>query len=136
MEKVTVTFMTTYKINEKGEAVGDEFPEIAAIGYDGSEAFEKALEALKYACCEDFSTPKSCRPGYSALYFSVDGVAMGEDEDADDIADELGWNDACVFTFEGKRYAFPPDYNSNWYKGGVIMSDYLRSIDSWDMLFE
>lgn len=53
---------------------------------------------------------------------------------ADDIADELGLDDTCVFTFEGKRYAFPSDY-SDWYKGGVIMSDYLRSIDSWDMLF-
>ena len=134
MEKATVTFVTTYKINEKGEAVGDEFPEIAAIGYDGSEAFEKALEALKYACCEDFSTPKSCRPDYSALYFSAEGVAMGEDEDADDIADKLGWDDTCVFTFEGVRYAFPSNY-SEWYKGGVIMSDYLRSIDSWDELF-
>ena len=134
MEKVTVTFLSTYKINEKGEAVGDEFPEIAAIGYDGSEAFEKALEALKYACCEDFSTPKSCRPGYSALYFSAEGVVMGEDADADDIADKLGWDDTCVFTFEGVRYAFPSNY-SEWYKGGVIMSDYLRSIDSWDMLF-
>ena len=134
MEKVTVTFLSTYKINEKGEAVGDEFPEIAAIGYDGSEAFEKALEALKYACCEDFSAPKSCRPGYSALYFSAEGVAMGEDEDADDIADKLGWDDTCVFTFEGVRYAFPSNY-SEWYKGGVIMSDHLRSIDSWDELF-
>ena len=134
MEKVTVTFLTTYKINEKGEAVGDEFPEIAAIGYDGSEAFEKALEALKYACCEDFSTPKSCRPGYSAMYFSADGVRLAAPESADDIADKLGWDYACVFTFEGVRYAFPSDY-SDWYKGGVIMSDYLRSIDSWDELF-
>lgn len=39
-----------------------------------------------------------------------------------------------MFTFEGVRYAFPSNY-SEWYKGGVIMSDYLRSIDSWDMLF-
>lgn len=134
MEKVTVTFVNTYKINEKGEAVGDEFPEIAAIGYDGSEAFEKALEALKYACCEDFSTPKSCRPGYSALYFSADGVRLAAPESADDIADKLGWDETCVFTFEGVRYAFPSDY-SDWYKGGVIMSDHLRGIDSWDELF-
>ena len=134
MEKVTVTFMSTYKINEKGEGMGDEFPEIAAIGYDGSEAFEKALEALKYACCEDFSTPKSCRPGYAAMYFSADGVRLAAPESADGAAEALGWDYACVFTFEGVRYAFPLDY-SDWYKGGVIMSDDLRSIDSWDMLF-
>lgn len=59
---------------------------------------------------------------------------MGEDEDADDIADKLGWDETCVFTFEGVRYAFPSDY-SDWYKGGVIMSDHLRGIDSWDELF-
>ena len=134
MEKVTVTFTNLYDFNAKGERTGDECAEIAALGYDESDAKFRALEALKYACCEDFSTQKSCRPGYSALYFSAEGVAMGEYEDADDIADELGWDETCVFTFEGKRYAFPSNY-SEWYKGGVIMSDYLRSIDSWDELF-
>lgn len=71
-------------------------------------------------------TYKAALPGTVRAFFAAD---------ADDIADELGWDDTCVFTFEGKRYAFPSDY-SDWYKGGVIMSDYLRSIDSWDMLFE
>ena len=65
---------------------------------------------------------------------SADGVRLAAPESADDIADKLGWDETCVFTFEGVRYAFPSNY-SEWYKGGVIMSDYLRSIDSWDELF-
>lgn len=70
-------------------------------------------------------TYKAALPGTVRAFFAVAAL---------DIADELGWDDTCVFTFEGVRYAFPSDY-SDWYKGGVIMSDYLRSIDSWDELF-
>lgn len=35
MEKATVTFTNLYEFNDKGERIGDEFPEIAVLGYDG-----------------------------------------------------------------------------------------------------
>ena len=59
MEKATVTFTNLYEFNDKGERIGDEFPEIAALGYDEADAKFRALEALKYACCDDFSRPSS-----------------------------------------------------------------------------
>lgn len=75
-----------------------------------------------------------CPPGGFG-WGSADGRAVGKDKVCLELrAEALGWDYACVFTFEGVRYAFPSDY-SDWYKGGVIMSDDLRSIDSWDMLF-
>lgn len=75
-----------------------------------------------------------CPPGGFG-WGSADGRAVGKDKVCLELrADELGWDYACVFTFEGVRYAFPSDY-SDWYKGGVIMSDHLRGIDSWDELF-
>lgn len=131
MEKATVTFTNLYEFNAKGERTGDECAEIAVLGYDESDAKFRALEALKYACCDDFSRPSSCRPGHAAEYFSAEGVVMGEDEDADDIADELGWDYACVFTFEGKKYAFPSDFDECPDAYGEIKSDDMRQRRHW-----
>lgn len=72
-------------------------------------------------------TYKAALPGTVRVFFAVAAL--------DSAAGVFGWDETCVFTFDGVRYAFPSNY-SEWYKGGVIMSDYLRSIDSWDMLFE
>lgn len=131
MEKILVTFANTYETDRNGAPKGDMFPEIIALGYSEEEAKQKALITLKYACCDDFTRPSSCRAGYTVEYFAAEGVLVPEGVDEDDIADELGWDGVCVFDFDGKKYAFSPEYNVVANNYGAISSDEVRTWENW-----
>ena len=63
---------------------------------------------------------------------SADGRAVGKDKVCLELcADELGWDYACVFTFDGKKYAFPSDFDECPDAYGEIRSDDMRQRRHW-----
>lgn len=72
-----------------------------------------------------------CPPGVFG-WGSADGRAVGKDKVCLELcADELGWDYACVFTFEGKKYAFPSDFDECPDAYGEIKSDDMRQRRHW-----
>lgn len=128
MKATTVTFASIYEYI-KGEPHGDIFSEIVAIGYDEDEAKIKALNKLKYACCTDFTTPASCKPGTNVDYFMANGYILEDSESIEDAEDKLS-TDLVAFDYNGNKYVFPNNYQE-YIQGGSILSDDVKHFDSW-----
>ena len=121
-----LTFVTIS--SEKG---GDEFPKIVAVGYNEQIAKAEALNALRYACSTDFSCPCYCKAGTIATYFEAEGIEMNSTDDEEEIAEKNDWEYACVFEFEGRKYALPNNYNE-YQNGGSYSSSEIRNLENWD----
>lgn len=109
----------------------DIFPEIVAIGYDRQNAIECALSEMRYACCKDFGDPRSCAPGHIATFFLAQGVELLDGEDEDDVAEEMGWDEAITMQFRSRKYLLPDDYGE-YIEGGELRSSDVRRCYSWD----
>lgn len=109
----------------------DIFPEIVAVGYDRANAIECALSEMRYACCKDFGNPHSCAPGHIATFFLAQGVELLADEDEDDVAEEMGWDEAVTMVFKGRKYLLPDTYD-DYIEGGELNSSDVRRCDSWE----
>lgn len=109
----------------------DIFPEIVAIGYDREAAIELALSEMRYACCKDFGDPRSCAPGHIATFFLAHGVELLAGEDEDDVAEEMGWDEAVTMVFKSRKYLLPDTYD-DYIEGGELSSSDVRRCDSWE----
>lgn len=100
-------------------------PQILELGYNPDYAKAHALQALKYECFYDFTSPYACEAGHAAECFKAEGIELTDEEDDDKITEALGWEYAVILKYKGKKYAFPPDYNE-WREGVKITSDEIK----------
>lgn len=138
MKPITVTFVSTYSI-KNGEPSGDIFQKIVAIGYNETEAKTKALDELMHTCCNDFTTPASCKTGINVDYFAANGYRLEDGESIDDAeekfnADSVNLDYVVDFDFEGVKYIFPDNF-SEYTNGGSILSDNVKHFDSWGAVY-
>lgn len=121
MKNITATITTSYDIKNP-----DQTPQIEGLGYNPETAKSYALQALKYECFTDFTSPYACEAGHAAECFKAEGVELekgGGDEN--DIAEKLGWEYAVTLKYKGKEYAFAPDFDE-WREGVKITSDEIK----------
>lgn len=83
------------------------------------------MQALKYECFTDFTSPYACDAGHAAECFKAEGVELEKEEDENDIAEKLGWEYAVTLKYNGKIYAFAPDFDE-WRDGVKITSDEIK----------
>lgn len=120
MKNIIATITTSYGIKNP-----DQAPQIEELGYNPETAKSYALQALKYECFTDFTSPYACEAGHAAECFKAEGVELEKGEDENDIADNLGWEYAIILKYKGKKYAFAPDFDE-WREGVKITSDEIK----------
>lgn len=120
MKNITATITTSYDIKNP-----DQAPQIEELGYNPEMAKSYALQALKYECFTDFTSPCACEAGHAAECFKAEGVELEREEDENDIAEKLGWEYAVTLKYNGKKYAFAPDFDE-WREGVKITSDEIK----------
>ena len=120
MKNITATITTSYNIKNPGQA-----PQIEELGYNPETAKNYALQALKYECFSDFTSPYTCEAGHAAECFKAEGVELEKEEDENDAAEKLGWEYAVTLKYDGKKYAFAPDFDE-WREGVKITSDEIK----------
>ena len=121
MKNITATITTSYDIKNP-----DQAPQIEELGYNPETAKSYALQALKYECFSDFTSPWACEAGHAAECFKAEGVELEKGEDENDIAEKLGWEYAVILKYkEKKKYAFAPDFDE-WREGVKITSDEIK----------
>ena len=128
---IELTVVQTYDFKGDIWNTTETFEEIVDIGYDEENAQEKALDALRYACCDDFGRPSSCRKGTVAEFFKTCGVKLDDEYDEDEIAEFLECDYVVTFEFKGDKYALKNDYNE-YTVGGKFISDEVRKFDRWE----
>lgn len=111
MKNITATITTSYDIKNP-----DQAPQIEELGYNPEMAKSYALQALKYECFTDFTSPYACEAGHAAECFKAEGVELEKEENENDIAEKLGWEYAVILKYKGKKYAFAPDFDE-WREG-------------------
>lgn len=84
-------------------------PQIEELGYNPEMAKSYALQALKYEC------------------FKAEGVELEKEENENDAAEKLDWEYAVIIKYNGKRYAFAPDFDE-WREGARITSDEIKKV--------
>lgn len=120
MKKITATITTSYDIKNP-----DQAPQIETLGYNPETAKSYAVQALKYECFSDFTSPYACEAGHAAECFKAEGVELEREEDENDIAEKVGWEYAVTLKYNGKKYAFAPDFDE-WREGVKIASDEIK----------
>ena len=120
MKNIIATITTSYDIKNP-----DQAPQIEELGYNPETAKSYALQALKYECFADFTSPYACEACHAAECFKAEGVELEKGEDENDIADNLGWEYAIILKYKGKKYAFAPDFDE-WREGVKITSDEIK----------
>lgn len=120
MKNITATITTSYGIKNP-----DQAPQIEELGYNPKTAKSYALQALKYECFTDFTSPYACEAGHAAACFKAEGVELEKGEDENDIAEKLGWEYTVILKYKGKKYAFAPDFDE-WREGVWITSDEIK----------
>ena len=120
MKNITATITASYDIKNP-----DQAPQIEELGYNPETAKSYALRALKYECFSDFTSPYACEAGHAAECFKAEGVELEKEEDENDIAEKLGWEYAITLKYNGKIYAFAPDFDE-WREGVKITSDEIK----------
>lgn len=120
MKKVAATITTAYELKNP-----DQAPRIEEIGYNPEKAKIYALQALKYECFTDFTSPYACATGHTAECFKAEGVELEKEENEDDIVQKLGWEYAITLRYNRKTYAFAPDFDE-WREGVRITSDEIK----------
>lgn len=75
MKNITATITTSYAIKNP-----DQAPQIEELGYNPETAKSYALQALKYECFTDFTSPYACEAGHAAACFKAEGVKITSDE--------------------------------------------------------
>lgn len=131
MKKTELTIIKQYEIDGNGCACGDEFDNIVAVGFDYINAKREAIDALKYACCSDFSSPVYCKKGYCVEFFKAYGIENDNNYDEDEIAEAQEWEYAIKFTFNGVEYFLPNDYNE-YFIGSSLTSNDIREFETWE----
>ena len=124
-----LTIVQTYEF--KGNNFGDTFEKIVDIGYDEKNAQDKALDALRYACCKDFTNPVYCSKGTVAEYFKTEGVKLENGYDEEELAEFLKCDYIVILEYKGNEYALRDDF-INYTDGGKFISDEVRQFDRWD----
>lgn len=124
-----LTIVQTYEF--KGNNFGDIFEKIVDIGYDEENAQDKALDALRYACCKDFTNPVYCSKGTVAEYFKTEGVKLENGYDEEELAEFLKCDYIVILEYKGNEYALRDDFIS-YTDGGKFISDEVRQFDRWD----
>lgn len=66
-----------------------------------------ALQALKYECFTDFTSPYACEAGHAAECFKAEGVELEKEENENDITEKLGWEYAVILKYKGKNTHSP-----------------------------
>lgn len=125
MKNIIATITTSYDTKNP-----DQEPQIKELGYNNETAKSYALQALKYECFTDFTSPCACETGHAAECFKAEGVELEKEENANDIADNLGWEYAVTLKYKGKTYAFAPDFDE-WREGARITSDEIKKAGKW-----
>lgn len=125
MKNITATITTAYDIKNP-----DQEPQIEELGYNPETAKSYALQALKYECFSDFTSPYACEAGHAAECFKAEGIELEKEENANDIADNLGWEYAVALKYKEKKYAFAPDFDE-WREGVKITSDEIKNTGKW-----
>lgn len=120
MKNITATITTSYDIKNP-----DQAPQIEKLGYNPKTAKSYALQALKYECFTDFTSPYACEAGHAAECFKAEGIELEKGEDENDIAEKLGWEYAVILKYKEKKYAFAPDFDE-WREGVKITSDEIK----------
>lgn len=120
MKNIVATITTSYDIKNP-----DQAPQIEKLGYDPETAKSYALQALKYECFTDFTSPYACETGHAAECFKAEGVELEKEENENDIAEKLGWEYAVILKYKEKKYAFAPDFDE-WREGVKITSDEIK----------
>lgn len=128
--KIIYTELTIVQTYASG-CDSDTFEEIVAIGYDEENAQQKALDALRYACCSDFGRPSACGKGTVSEYFKTCGVKLDDEYDEDEIAEFLECDYIVILEFKGNKYALRDNFNE-YTDGGRFISDEVRQFDRWD----
>lgn len=103
--EITVTMIQSFRYDKYLAHVGDEFPEMIAIGYDAISARDAAIRDLRYSCQSDFTDPYTIKDGFGCMFGPARAVELDEDEEAFDVS-----IDAEELTFKGIRYAVYADW--------------------------
>lgn len=127
---IELTVVQTYDFKGDIWNTTETFEEIVDIGYDEENAQEKALDALRYACCKDFTNPVYCSKGTVVEYFKTEGVKLENGYDEEEIAELLKCDYIVVLEYEGNEYALRNDF-INYTEGGKFVSDEVRQFDRW-----
>lgn len=102
MKNITATITASYDIKNP-----DQAPQIEKLGYNPETAKSYALQALKYECFTDFTSPYACEAGHAAACFKAEGVELEKEENENDIAEKLGWEYAVILKYKGKNMRLP-----------------------------
>lgn len=102
MKNITATITTSYDIKNP-----DQAPQIEELGYNPEMAKSYALQALKYECFTDFTSPYACEAGHAAECFKAEGVELEKKENENDAAEKLGWEYAVTLKYNGKNTRLP-----------------------------
>lgn len=105
MKKITAAITTSYDIKNP-----DQAPQIEELDYNPETAKIYALQALKYECFTDFTSPYACEAGHAAECFKAEGVELEKEENENDIAEKLGWEYAVTLKYKGKKIRVRPGF--------------------------
>ena len=122
MEKVVLTFVGSGRIG------GDTTNEIYRIGHSSNQYCDIALQELRYAC--GFTSPSTCKPGYEAAAWRVDGYLINNDSELEQFENVDCFNELVTFKFKGKKYLVPNNYYE-FYDGASFTSDEIRKWHTW-----
>lgn len=128
---IELTVIQTYDFKGDIWNTTETFEEIVDIGYNEENAQEKALDALRYACCKDFTNPVYCSKGTVVEYFKTEGMKLENGYDEEEIAEFLKCDYIVVLEYEGNEYALRNDF-INYTEGGKFVSDEVRQFDRWE----
>ena len=103
--EITVTMIQSFRYDKYLAHVGDEFPEMIAIGYDEINARDAAIRDLRYSCQSDFTNPHTIKDGFGCMFGQARALELDEGEEAFDVS-----IDAEELTFKGIRYAVYADW--------------------------
>lgn len=119
----------TYTIIEHTTNNADYFQEFYEE-LSQEDAMYEAFSAMKYACCNDFTTPTSCRKGTTVAYFNAYGYEVADDMDEYDFAELMDWEYAVFKKINGKQIAFAPNFEET-HEHHSLTSDEARQYDAW-----